>query len=281
MDYIEIKTQVLPVSKESNEIIIAQLAEIGFESFIEDDNGLCAYINAPAFSNEIIKKVNDLKLPENTKISYQIKRIKGQNWNAQWESSFEPINVNDRCLVRASFHESMPQFEFEIIIDPKMAFGTGHHQTTYLMIEAILNADFGNKIVLDMGCGTGVLSILAEMKGAKSVVAIDIDEWAHKNILENIMINRSSKIEPLCGDVQLIKGKKFDIVLANINLNILISDIKHYEQSLLPNGALLVSGILKSDIEVINNAALEVGLLHTYTATRDEWVMISFHKPVN
>jgi ribosomal protein L11 methyltransferase len=281
MDYIEIKTQVLPVSKESNEIIIAQLAERGFESFIEDDNGLSAYINAPAFSNEIIKKINELTLPENTKISYQIERIKGQNWNAQWESSFEPINVNDRCLVRASFHENMPQFEFEIIIDPKMAFGTGHHQTTYLMIEAILNAEFGNKVVLDMGCGTGVLAILAEMKGAKSIMAIDIDEWAYKNILENIQINGSSKIEPLCGDVQLIKDKKFDIVLANINLNILISDIKHYEQSLHPNGTLLISGILKPDIETIMKVAFEAGLIHTYTATRDEWVMISFRKLVN
>ena len=177
MDYIEARIKVLPASKETNEILIAQLADIGFESFTEDDDGLNAYIKKLDYSDEIIDKLDALFLPDETKIIYQINKIEDQNWNAKWESSFEPIFVADKCVIRASFHTNMPKLEYDIIIDPKMAFGTGHHQTTHLMIEAILNNDFTNKIVLDMGCGTGVLAILAEMKGAKSVTAIDIDEW--------------------------------------------------------------------------------------------------------
>ncbi len=276
MDYIELKIRVEPSNQESNEIIIAQLAELGFESFTENDNGLSAFIKAPDYSTEI--KLKDLFIPEGTHISYQIDRIKGQNWNALWEANFEPIIVNNRCLVRASFHRSMPELDYDIIIDPKMAFGTGHHQTTHLMIEAILDEDLTNKTVLDMGCGTGVLAILAEMKGAKAITAIDIDDWAYQNTLENTQVNRCERIETFCGDVKIIEGKAYDTILANINLNILLSDIPYYVKTLLPNGKLLLSGILKSDIDAIIKKASENGLTHLTTATRDEWVRISFQK---
>jgi len=278
MDYIEVKIQTLPPSKEINEILIAQLADMGFESFAEDDFGVNAYIKAPDFSDDIISRFDELFLPEDTKISYKVEKIKAQNWNAKWESDFEPIIVDDRCLVRASFHSGIPELEYDIIIDPKMAFGTGHHQTTHLMIEAILNADLTNKIVLDMGCGTGVLAILAEMKGAKKITAIDIDEWAYRNTLENIEINGCQKIEALCGDVKLIEGLGFDIILANINLNILLSDIKNYTESLLKGGLLIISGILKHDINAIKLNAADSGLTHISTSTRDEWVTMSFEK---
>lgn len=278
MDYIELSVEVKPSSQEANEIIIAQLAEINFESFTENDNGLNAYIKAPDYTSALEIKLKDLFLPEGVSISYQINRIKGENWNAKWESDFEPIIVNNRCLVRASFHNISQEFEYEIIIDPKMSFGTGHHQTTHLMIEAILNEEFINKNVLDMGCGTGVLAILTEKRGAKHVLAIDIDDWAYQNSLENIQINSCKNIEAVCGDVNQIKGKAFDIILANINLNILLSDIKHYVKSLLPNGRLILSGILKSDIEAIKHNANEHGLTHLTTATRDEWVTMSFQK---
>ncbi len=278
MDYIELKVEVKPSSQETNEMIIAQLAEIDFESFTENDNGLNAYIKSPDYTSALEDKLKDLFLPEETSISYVINRIKGENWNAKWESDFEPILVNNRCLVKASFHKNLPEFEYEIIIDPKMSFGTGHHQTTHLMIEAILNEDFINKTVLDMGSGTGVLAILAEKRGAKDVLAIDIDDWAYQNSLENIKVNGCYKIKTVCGDVSFIQGKSFDIILANINRNILLSDIGHYVKSLSHNGKLILSGILKSDIEVIQQNTNEHGLSHLTTATRDEWVTMSFVK---
>ena len=278
MDYIELKIEVRPSNQEANEIIIAQLAELGFESFTENDNGLNAYIKAPDYTSEIEDKLKNLFFPDGTNISYTFNRIKGENWNAQWEANFEPIIVNNRCLVRASFHKCMPEIEYQIIIDPKMSFGTGHHQTTHLMIEAILNEDLTDKTVLDMGSGTGVLAILAEMKGAKAITAIDIDDWAYQNSLENIQVNSCKRIETLCGDVKLIEGKMYDTILANINLNILLSDIQYYIKSLRPNGKLLLSGILKSDIEAIKKKVKEYGLSHLTTETRDEWVRISFQK---
>ena len=278
MDYIELKVQVKPSDQQVNEVLIAQLAEVGFESFTEDDNGLNAYIKAVDYSDEIKEKLKEFIIPEGTQISYQVNKIRDQNWNAQWESNFEPIIVDNRCLVRASFHKDSPKLDYEIIIDPKMAFGTGHHQTTYLMIEAILNDDFKDKVVLDMGCGTGVLAILAEMKDAKAITAIDIDEWAYRNTIENIKINGCKRIKPLCGDVRLIAGKKFDVILANINRNILLSDITHYTESMIKNGKLILSGILKVDIEIITQNAISSGLTHLSTSTRDEWVTMSFIK---
>jgi len=278
MDYIELTVEVKSSNQDTNEIIIAQLAEYGFESFTENENGLNAYIKAPNYTLELERKLKDLFFPDGTEISFHINRIKGENWNAKWESNFEPIIVDNRCLVKASFHKSRPEIEYEIIIDPKMSFGTGHHQTTHLMIGAILNEDFTGKTVLDMGCGTGVLAILAEMRGAKAVTAIDNDDWAYKNSLENIKMNGCKRIEAICGDVNQIKGKLFDIILANINLNILLSDIKHYEKSLQPKGRLLLSGILKPDIEAIKQNAGVNGLTHITTVTRDEWVTMSFQK---
>jgi len=278
MDYIELKIEVEPLSQEASDIIVAQLAEMGFESFADNETGLCAYIKAPDYTLEKESMLKELFLPEGVKIKYQIDRIKGENWNAKWESDFEPIVVNGRCLVRASFHRGMPDIEYDIIIDPKMSFGTGHHQTTHLMIEAILNDDFANKTVLDMGCGTAVLAILAEMRGAKAVTAIDNDEWAYNNSLENIEVNKCKCIEAICGDAKQIEGKQFDTILANINLNILLNDIPHYVKSLNPKGKLILSGILKSNIEAIQKKATEFGLSHLNTATRDEWVMISFQK---
>lgn len=276
MDYFELKIQVNPPSQEVNEVLIAQLAELGFESFTEDDNGLCAYIKASDNSDSLNEMVKELHIPDGISISTQINKIKDQNWNAQWESNFEPIIVDNRCLVRASFHKELPDLDYDVIIDPKMAFGTGHHQTTHLMIEAILNDEFKGKSVLDMGCGTGVLAILAEMKGASSIDAIDIDEWAYQNTIENMKVNGCKKITPLLGDVSLIKGKSYNTILANINLNILIADIQHYVKSLLPNGNLYLSGILKTDIETITKTAEKYGLIHLSTATRGEWAMVAF-----
>ncbi len=278
MDYIELKIEIEPYSQDTNDIVVAQLADMGFESFADTETGLCAYIKAPDYTMEKESMLKDLLLPEGVKIKHQIDRIKGENWNAKWESDFEPIVVDARCMVRASFHRPISGMEYDIVIDPKMSFGTGHHQTTHLMIQAILNNDFTSKIVLDMGCGTGVLAILAEMRGAKSVTAIDNDEWAYNNSLENIEVNKCKRVEAICGDAKQIEGKLFDIILANINLNILLNDIPHYVKSLNPKGTLILSGILKSNIQAIQKRATEFGLSHLNTSTRDEWVMMSFQK---
>jgi len=278
MDYVELKVKVEPTNQQVNEVLIAQLAELGFESFVENDIGFSAFIKVSDYSKEIEIIIKELIIPEDSKVSFQSERIADQNWNILWESNFEPIIVGNSCLIKASFHKDTPKFDYEIVIDPKMAFGTGHHQTTHLMIDAILSENFLGKEVLDMGCGTGILAILAEMRGAKKITAIDIDEWAFHSTIENVHLNNCNKIESFLGDVSLIKDKKFDIVIANINLNILLSDMSFYYNSLVPNGSLILSGILKSDIPAISEKANFLGLTHKHTSTRDEWVMMSFLK---
>lgn len=275
MSYTELVISVTPPSEETNSILIAQLSELGFESFMEDDKGFRAYIKSQKdFSAE--QAIDSLFLPEGVSINFEVNSIADKNWNEVWESNFEPILVDDKCLVRASFHTNCPSAEYEIVIDPKMAFGTGHHQTTHLMINALLNTDVAGLTVLDMGCGTGVLAILAEMRGAAKVVAIDNDEWAYRNALENVAENRCTKIDVLLGDAALLADKKFDLIIANINLNILLNDLSVYKSSLNPNGKLFMSGILRSDVNTLIQASQKIGLKHLETNYRNDWAMVSF-----
>lgn len=275
MSYTELVISVNPPSQETNSILIAQLSELGFESFMEDDKGFRAYIKSiKDFSAE--QAINSLFLPEGVSISFEVNSIADKNWNEVWESNFEPILVDNKCLVRASFHTNFPKTDYEIIIDPKMSFGTGHHQTTHLMINALLNTDVTGLTVLDMGCGTGVLAILAEMKDAAKIVAIDNDEWAYRNSLENVAENKCTRTEVLLGDAALLEGKKFDLIIANINLNILLNDLSTYKSSLNPNGKLFMSGILRTDVDTLIQASQKLGLKHSETHYRDDWAMVSF-----
>ncbi len=278
MDYIEIKLTIQPYSEELSEILTAELGDLGFESFFETEDGLEAYIQVKSYNKKDLEK-----LLENYKEGYSIELketlIKAQNWNAVWESNFEPITIDNRCTVRAPFHTDMPKLEYDIVITPKMSFGTGHHDTTYLVAEWLLNNDVKNLKVLDMGCGTGILAILAAMRNAQSIDAIDIDEWAYNNAIENVKTNNvADKITIQQGDAALLKGHTYDLILANINRNILLQDMAAYVDSLTEGGTLVVSGIFTEDIPTITEEATKQGLQQVEEKSRNKWARVVFRK---
>ena len=229
MNYIEFNFKVTPLQPASD-ILLAELGELGFDSFVETEDGLQAYILEEYYKEDLLKYVFVLNNPE-FEITYNTKTIEQVNWNAEWEKNFTPIVVSDNCRVRAPFHDKGNE-EYDIIIEPKMSFGTGHHATTHMMIQHILKDDFIGKKVLDMGCGTAVLAILAEMRGAEPLDAIDIDEWCYLNSIENAERNNCTKITVEQGDASLLSNRKYDIIIANINRNILLNDMKTYAKCL-------------------------------------------------
>ncbi|MFP4025510.1 MAG: 50S ribosomal protein L11 methyltransferase [Thiohalospira sp.] len=278
MDYIELSCQIDAINPEMvTEILIAELNDIGYESYDEEDDGLKAYILEKFFDFEAVKKLQVNNLTD-CKINYSWQVIKTQNWNEVWEKSFDPITVDGQCIIKAPFHSGTPKLKYEIIIEPKMSFGTGHHETTYLMLKTMLGLDFENKTVLDMGCGTGVLAILAKLKGAKEVTAIDINEWAYINTLENIEKNKCSDIKVLQGDAALLTNQTYDIILANINRNILMSDISKYANVLKNNGILLLSGLYDRDLQMIRDEAEGNQLKYIQHKEKHSWVAAIFHK---
>jgi len=256
------------------EILIAELGYEGFESFVETDEGVTAYIQKDEWHDNIMKDIQILNSGE-FQISYTFEEIEQTNWNEEWEKNFNPIIVDDICAVRAPFHEKF-NTKYEIVIEPKMSFGTGHHETTHMMIQHILKNDFTNKTVLDMGCGTGVLAILAEKKGAKSVDAIDIDNWCYINSLENVERNNCNHITVLEGDANLLNGKHYDVIIANINRNILLEDIKVYANCLDKNGTLFLSGFYSSDISFIEAECNRFMLKLDEKTEKNNWVALKF-----
>ncbi|MCL4124797.1 UNVERIFIED_CONTAM: hypothetical protein GTU68_009916, partial [Idotea baltica] len=259
------------------EILIAELGELNFESFVEQQDGLLAYIQKSDWSKNILDDVTILENPE-FQISYESKEIEQENWNVTWESNFEPIQVENRCRVRAPFHEKL-DFEYDIVIEPKMSFGTGHHETTQMMLRYVLENDFNEKSVLDMGSGTGVLAILAEMRGATDVAAIDIDNWCYLNALENVERNNCKHIEVYEGDASLlVTDDTYDVVLANINRNILLQDIPTYANVLKTEGSLFLSGFYTEDIPLLTEKCLDSGMVFQNSIKNGEWVAASFKK---
>jgi ribosomal protein L11 methyltransferase len=256
------------------EILIAELGFAGFESFVETKTGVTAYIQKEDWNTNILDGIQILK-SEEFKINYTFNEIEQTNWNAEWESNFNPIVVDDICTVRAPFHD-IPTTEYDIIIEPKMSFGTGHHETTHMMIQHILKNDFEGKYVLDMGCGTGVLAILAEKKGAKVIDAIDIDNWCYINSLENVERNNCQNISVYEGDASLLKNKKYDIIIANINRNILLADMSTYINCLNDEGILLLSGFYENDIPSIEDECVKYELKLDETIKRNNWVSLKF-----
>ena len=259
-----------------SEILIAELGEKAFESFIETDNGFSAFVQKDLYTDDILDDIFLMTSPEFT-ISYTIEEIEQVNWNEEWEKNFEPIDVDGNCHVRAPFHPKT-EAEFDIIIEPKMSFGTGHHETTHMMIQHLLETDVTNLITLDMGCGTAILAILAEMKGAKPIDAIDIDNWCYLNSIENAERNNCSEITVYEGDASLVVGKKYDLIIANINRNILLNDMQQYVDCLNENGTLLLSGFYTEDIPIINESCVNKGLTYIKQFERNNWVSLKYKK---
>jgi len=258
------------------EILIAQLAFAGFESFAETPKGVTAYVHHIDHRTSILNDVNLLN-NNSFSIDYKINNIKFENWNEKWESNFKPIFIDGICQVRAPFHNSL-NIEYDIIIQPKMSFGTGHHSTTRMMIKHILKTDFNDKSVLDMGCGTGVLAILAEKRRANKVTAIDIDSLCYENSLDNISLNSCKNISVFKGDTCKIVNKKFDIILANINRNILLVDIPKYYACLNSSGLLFLSGFYKKDISQIEVICSKYELELKESFFENQWAALKFKK---
>lgn len=256
-----------------NDVLAAELGEIGFESFTSDETGLQGFIPATLYNiANVDEKLAAFPLAGTT-IHYSVHQAEDKDWNEEWEKNyFQPIYIGNECQIRASFHPEKPGFRYNILIDPKMAFGTGNHETTYLMIQAMLASDMKGQEVLDMGCGTAVLAILAHQQGAKRVVAIDIDEWAYNNALENIRLNQVEPIQVLLGGAERIaETGTFDTILANINRNILLHDIHHYAQALKEGGQLIMSGFYAEDCPLIEAECRRYGLEPIETESRNKW----------
>jgi ribosomal protein L11 methyltransferase len=272
MSYIELK---ITTTADFAEILMAELGEIGFETFTEEANGLNAYIPESEFDqialDEILNRYKDF-----FEFSYLKTNIEKQNWNAEWEKNYPPISVGDQVLVRASFHEPNPKVAYDIVINPKMSFGTGHHETTAMVMAHQLEINHNNKTVLDIGCGTGILAILAEKLGATQLSAFDIEEWAAENSIENAKLNSCKHITIRQGTIETEAIFKYDIILANINRNILLRDINQYINYLTPKGILVVSGFYTSDQADIEAKFAEFGLIKTKELSKNNWASVKF-----
>lgn len=257
-----------------SEILIAELGELPFESFIDSEFGIVAFIQKELYLENSLDELFVLNSPEFT-ISYTIEEIDPVNWNEEWEKNFDPIDVDGKCHVRAPFHPKTDA-EFDIIIEPKMSFGTGHHETTHMMIQHLLEIDVTGMKTLDMGCGTAILAILAEMKGAQPIDAIDIDNWCYLNSIENAERNNCQHITVYEGDASLLNDKNYDLIIANINRNILLNDMQSYVDCLNPGGTLLLSGFYEEDFQYIDESCTEKGLTYVKKFQRNNWISLKY-----
>ena len=271
--YLEYTFKVAPAIP-GTEILIAELGYAGFESFVEQEEGVIAYIQKQEWTSGILNDIEILKNSE-FKISHSYLEIEQQNWNEEWERNFHPIVVDGICTVRAPFHE-VPKTKYDIIIEPKMSFGTGHHETTHMMIQFLLKNDMVDKKVLDMGCGTGVLAIVAEKLGATAIDAIDVDNWCYLNSQENVVRNQCNNIQVYEGDASLLSGKRYDVIIANINRNILLEDIPIYANCLNDEGVLFLSGFYNDDIPKIQERCEEFSLKFIENFEKNLWVAVKF-----
>jgi len=274
MNYFEINFFIDPFEEYISDVLISELGEIGFDSFVSTETGLVAYALETAFDEAKLKDLLS-DFPFEASIDYKVTQIESKNWNEEWEKHyFEPIVIGNECVIHSSFHKNVPKAKYDIVIDPKMAFGTGHHETTSLVIGRLLQMDLQDKTLLDMGCGTAVLAILATMRGAKDIVAIDIDTWCTENSIENIEMNNIHGIDVQLGGAELLAGLHFDIILANINRNILLADMEQYAACLSSGGELYMSGFYVQDIPLIEAEANRNGLILIDYHEKNNWVAV-------
>ncbi len=276
MSYKELVFTLITDEDFHQDLLIGALGEIGFDTFEETDFGFKAYIESSKFNQE---ELNSQLIDYHNlfSFSYEVNLIPQKNWNEVWESNFEPIEIKDQVYVRANFHPVKPSFKYEIVIDPKMAFGTGHHQTTAMIMEYLLETDLKDKNVLDMGCGTGILAILASKLGAKNLVAIDNDDVCFESTMENSQLNHIKNIKAICGSKEAIPDEQYDIILANINRNILIDQMESYAKVLKPDGLIFFSGFYEDpDLEIINEEARKYNLKYISHKKKDNWVAAKF-----
>lgn len=276
MEYTEVNIRLKEVEKFAD-ILVARLDDIEFESFVEDGEGLKAYVQTEFLDgnavNDILSEFSKL-----TDISFTINKLNKQNWNAEWESNYQPVFINKNCVIRAHFHNAISDVEYEVIVTPKMSFGTGHHETTALMINEMFAIDFKGKSVLDMGSGTGVLSIMASKLGASDIVGIDIDQWAFENARENAALNQTTDIKFIHANANAIPDSSFDIILANINRNVLLQDIYLYVDVMSNASEMILSGFLIEDASLILNLTEQLGLSLVVEKNKNKWQMLRLRK---
>ena len=276
MKYFEVTFSANPCNETITDVLSALTAEIGFESFVECEGGMQAYIQQSLFDEEALKNIiADFPIPD-TKITYTITEPEDKDWNEEWEKNFfQPIVIEDRCVIHSTFHKEYPKAEYDIVINPQMAFGTGHHETTSSILGELLDADLKGKSVLDMGCGTSILAILASMRGADPVTAIDIDDWCVNNSRDNIALNNINNITVELGDASLLKGRKpFDVIIANINRNILLNDMAAYTACMHKGSEIYMSGFYVQDIDAIRSKGESLGLKFVHYREKNNWAAV-------
>ncbi len=282
MNYVKVTFRTEDVEEWANDLLASMLGEIGFESFEETSRGIIGYCPAPSFDEAAMKQiVAELPIADASLIAYRIETIADQNWNAVWEQNgYEPIEISSECIVHASNKEISRDYKYDIIINPVQSFGSGYHETTRMILNYLLEMDIDDKAVLDMGCGTGVLGILACLRGAGSLVAIDIDEWSWRNAIENIEANDIEGAEVVLGDASQLADypKCFDIVLANINRNILLNDMEAYVSTMTPDAYIIMSGFYLDDLAMIQAKAESLGLRYIDHRTDNDWTAVRFQK---
>ncbi|WP_304477027.1 50S ribosomal protein L11 methyltransferase [uncultured Muribaculum sp.] len=278
-DYTEVRIDMSPCNETMTDVMAALLCEHGYESFVPDENGMTAYIKLEDFDKKVLDEVT-AELPFDTSVTVKCETVEGRDWNQEWEKNyFKPITVDGKCVIHSSFHTDIPSMPYDIVIDPKMAFGTGHHQTTTLIIRRLLELPLEGSSVIDMGTGTGILAILAAMRGAGPVTAIEIDEFAHVNAVENVSLNRHPEINVVLGDASALAGvEPVDLFLANINRNIIVGDLQVYASRLKEGGTMLLSGFYEDDIAIVLDEARKHGLEYVGHTVLERWSCLELKK---
>ena len=278
-DYTEVRIDMSPCNETMTDVMAALLCEHGYESFVPDENGMTAYIKLEDFDKKVLDEVT-AELPFDTSVTVKCETVEGRDWNPCMEKNyFKPITVDGKCVIHSSFHTDIPSMPYDIVIDPKMAFGTGHHQTTTLIILRLLELPLEGSSVIDMGTGTGILAILAAMRGAGPVTAIEIDEFAHVNAVENVSLNRHPEINVVLGDASALAGvEPVDLFLANINRNIIVGDLQVYASRLKEGGTMLLSGFYEDDIAIVLDEARKHGLEYVGHTVLERWSCLELKK---